>query len=75
VARLSLDELSGDEARGLAPAGPELRRRPALAAFDGRPGVVISAPLAVEFFQPPLSDVRIAGVPEAYIGLAERLAD
>jgi hypothetical protein len=32
---------------GLAPAGPELRRRPVELVFDGRPGVVIAAPLSV----------------------------
>ena len=32
---------------GLAPAGPELRRKPRELAFAGRPGVVIDAPLSV----------------------------
>jgi len=32
---------------GRAPAGLELRRRPVEVAFDGRLGVVISAPLSV----------------------------
>src|SRR5450755_91676 len=40
-------QLAAAAVSGLAPAGPELRRRPVELAFDGRPGVVISAPLSV----------------------------
>jgi hypothetical protein len=43
----ALAQLAAAAVSGLAPAGPELRRRPALVPFDGRPGVVISAPLSV----------------------------
>src|SRR5450631_1210330 len=43
----ALAQLAAAAVSGLAPAGPELRRRPVEVAFDGRPGVVISAPLSV----------------------------
>jgi hypothetical protein len=43
----ALAQLAAAAVSGLAPAGPELRRRPVELAFDGRPGVVITAPLSV----------------------------
>ena len=43
----ALAQLAAAAVCGLAPSGPELRRRPVEVAFDGRPGVVISAPLSV----------------------------
>src|SRR5450432_1388616 len=43
----ALAQLAAAAVSGLAPAGPELRRRPVEVAFDGRPGVVVSAPLSV----------------------------
>jgi hypothetical protein len=43
----ALAQLAAAAVSGLAPAGPELRRRPVGVAFDGRPGAVISAPLTV----------------------------
>ena len=43
----ALAQLAAAAVSGLAPAGPELRRRPAEFAFAGRPGVVITAPLSV----------------------------
>jgi hypothetical protein len=46
VTRLSRSSLVA-AVSGLAPAGPELRRKPRELAFGGRPGVVIDAPLSV----------------------------
>jgi hypothetical protein len=43
----ALAQLAAAAVSGLAPAGPERRRRPIEVAFDGRPGVVISAPPSV----------------------------
>ena len=43
----ALAQLAAAAVSGLAAAGPELRRRPLEVAFDGRPGVVMSAPLSV----------------------------
>jgi hypothetical protein len=43
----ALAQLAAAAVSGLAPAGPELRRRPVEIAFDGRPGVVITAALSV----------------------------
>jgi len=43
----SLAQLAAAAVSGLAPAGPEPRRRPVELVFDGRPGVVITAPLSV----------------------------
>ena len=43
----ALAQLAAAAVSGLAPAGPELRRRPVELVFDGRPGVVITAPLSV----------------------------
>ena len=43
----ALAQLAVAAVSGLAPAGPELRRRPVELAFEGRPGVVITAPLSV----------------------------
>lgn len=42
-----LAQLAVAAVSGLAPAGPELRRRPVELVFEGRPGVVITAPLSV----------------------------
>jgi hypothetical protein len=43
----ALAQLAAAAVSGLAPAGPELRRRPVELVFEGRPGVVITAPLSV----------------------------
>jgi hypothetical protein len=43
----ALAQLARAAVSGLAPAGPELRRRPVELAFEGRPGVLITAPLSV----------------------------
>ncbi|MDF3067088.1 MAG: transposase [Polyangiaceae bacterium] len=43
----ALAQLAAAAVSGLAPAGPELRRKPRELAFAGRPGVVIDAPLSV----------------------------
>jgi hypothetical protein len=43
----ALAQLAAATVSGLAPAGPELRRKPRELAFAGRPGVVIDAPLSV----------------------------
>lgn len=43
----ALAQLAAAAVSGLAPAGPELRRKPRELAFQGRPGVVIDAPLSV----------------------------
>jgi hypothetical protein len=43
----ALAQLAAAAVSGLAPAGPELRRKPRELAFSGRPGVVIEAPLSV----------------------------
>src|SRR5690606_16420948 len=43
----ALAQLARAAVSGLAPAGPELRRRPVELAFRGRPGVVIEAKLSV----------------------------
>ncbi|HEX5076892.1 MAG TPA: transposase [Gemmatimonadaceae bacterium] len=43
----ALAQLAAAAVSGLAPAGPELRRRPVEITFDGRPGVTITAPLSV----------------------------
>jgi hypothetical protein len=43
----ALAQLAAAAVSGLAPAGPELRRKPRELAFGGRPGVVIDAPLSV----------------------------
>jgi len=42
-----LAQLAAAAVSGLAPAGPELRRKPRELAFEGRTGVVIDAPLSV----------------------------
>jgi len=46
----ALAQLAAAAVSGLAPAGPEVRRRPVELAFEGRSGVVISAPLSVREF-------------------------
>jgi hypothetical protein len=43
----ALAQLAAAAVSGLAPAGPELRRKPRELAFKGRPGVVIEAALSV----------------------------
>ncbi|HEX4335825.1 MAG TPA: transposase zinc-binding domain-containing protein, partial [Polyangiaceae bacterium] len=43
----ALAQLAAAAVSGLAPAGPELRRRPVELVFEGRPGIVIAAPLSV----------------------------
>lgn len=43
----ALAQLAVAAVSGLAPAGPELRRKSRELAFAGRPGVVIEAPLSV----------------------------
>jgi hypothetical protein len=43
----ALAQLAAASVAGLAPAGPELRRRPAPVALRGHPGVEITAPLSV----------------------------
>jgi hypothetical protein len=43
----ALAQLAAAAVSGLAPAGPELRRRPVERVIEGRPGVVITAPLSV----------------------------
>jgi hypothetical protein len=43
----ALARLAHAAVSGLAPAGPELRLRPVELAFEGRPGVLITAPLSV----------------------------
>ena len=43
----ALAQLAQAAVFGLAPAGPELRRRPVELALRGRPGIVINAPLSV----------------------------
>jgi hypothetical protein len=43
----ALAQLARAAVSGLAPAGPELRRRPVELTFEGRPGVIITAPLSV----------------------------
>lgn len=43
----ALAQLARAAVSGLAPAGPELRRRPVELAFQGRPGVLIMTPLSV----------------------------
>jgi len=43
----ALAQLARAAVSGLAPAGPELRRRPMELALEGRPGVLITAPLSV----------------------------
>ena len=43
----ALSQLAAAAVSGLAPAGPELRRKPRELAFAGRPGVDIEAPLSV----------------------------
>jgi hypothetical protein len=43
----ALAQLAAAAVSGLAPAGPELRRKPRELAFAGRPGVVIDAPFSV----------------------------
>jgi hypothetical protein len=43
----ALAQLAAAAVSGLAPAGPELRRRPVEIAFEGRPGVKSTAPLSV----------------------------
>jgi hypothetical protein len=43
----ALAQLAAAAVSGLAPAGPELRRKPREVTFAGRPGVVIDAPLSV----------------------------
>ena len=42
-----LAQLARAAVSGLAPAGPELRRRPMELALEGRPGVLVTAPLSV----------------------------
>jgi hypothetical protein len=43
----ALSQLAAAAVCGLAPAGPELRRKPREICFSGRPGVVIDSPLSV----------------------------
>jgi hypothetical protein len=43
----ALAQMAQAAVSGLPPAGPELRRRPTVIPFPGRPGVTIQAPLSV----------------------------
>ena len=55
----ALAQLAATAASGLAPAGPELRRRPVEVAFDGRPGVRRThAPLGRHHRPPIVSSTR-----------------
>src|SRR5207247_7394541 len=72
----ALAQLAAAAVSGLAPAGPELRRRPVEIAFDGRPGVVITAALSVREVGFSLHAATRAGADERGRGRRElRLVD
>ena len=61
----ALAQLAAAAVSGLAPAGPELRRRPEPVALRGHPGVEVTAPLSVTEFGFSLHAATHAGAEDA----------